>query len=711
MQDLNDKITGSVLTAAEFVEIPSEIQNVIEALGQTLTSGDLNQLGKSIAGYIANGTFYTDSGIADAYVLNKIGLKQTATAYTDGFLASFIAGNDNTGASTVNVASLGVKNIVLPGGGVLAAGDISGRVEISFDSANDRFELLNAKVTGRTFEFDSTVEMKADPLIRVGMKTKTLGFTTKGDDGAAGYDTIAGTGTANGTTILAHDTLSLSYVLRDQPIMTIETFGAVAGLGGKVASSAAIRSAATFRGARGVIIPAKRYLYDRTAITDSDVKFIGEKMPVVNSGFTSLEEGSIIQGTIQFTGKNVHLENFGADLGSATSEADGDGIKAKFGTINDGGHLHTENLIALLPAVSTPTHALLFESYLKHTGGNLTGIHGLFGFVNKCQNVQLTTLYTKRNQDDGVFLKSDNLSGKCAKVNIGSIDVDGNAGQTFGLRIQSAGDDIEDINIGNVIVDGCARSYKADLNGTNGTAIKHVKIVNFLSKNASIRDIDIESAKAGGLLFDHKMVSVTCVDTLLEGYKVHGVASPDFITVDGLFISYKTGVSVGQMEAGAVQVLSSVLRTKMDKVTIVQNFSSSLIGGITYSNSSSNNQLGMHTAKIFGSMPLSGDSSQALSGGAAALTVPVAAWNSKQSNARISLTANTTVTSMTINPYTGTLFETGTVLTILNASSFDLTINNGFGGKILNRAGANITLLSNEAAMYMFGGAVWHQLN
>lgn len=152
MQDLNDKITGSVLTAAEFVEIPSEIQNVIENLGQTLTSGDLNQLGKAIAGYVANGDFYTDSGIANAYVLTKIGLKQTAPAYTDGFFISFIAGNNSTSASTVNVAGLGVKNIKLPDGTDPIAGDVSGLVSLIFDNSNDRFRLLTPKLSG---EFNS----------------------------------------------------------------------------------------------------------------------------------------------------------------------------------------------------------------------------------------------------------------------------------------------------------------------------------------------------------------------------------------------------------------------------------------------------------------------------------------------------------------------------------------------------------------------------
>ena len=117
MESLSGKITGQDLLAEEFVQPMSEIQNVIEQLGQALTSSDLNQLGKAIAGYAANGAFYTDSGVADAYVLTTIGLKQSATEYTDGFLASFIASNQSTGAVTVDVAGVGAKDIRLNGGG------------------------------------------------------------------------------------------------------------------------------------------------------------------------------------------------------------------------------------------------------------------------------------------------------------------------------------------------------------------------------------------------------------------------------------------------------------------------------------------------------------------------------------------------------------------------------------------------------------------
>ena len=127
MQDLNDKSTGGNLSAAEWNELPSEIQNVITALGIVLSGGDLNQLGKAIAGYAGAGTFYTESGAADAYVAGVIGSKQGPAALNadhDGLLVRFRASNTNTGATTLNLNGLGAKAIVREDFSVLQAGDI-----------------------------------------------------------------------------------------------------------------------------------------------------------------------------------------------------------------------------------------------------------------------------------------------------------------------------------------------------------------------------------------------------------------------------------------------------------------------------------------------------------------------------------------------------------------------------------------------------------
>lgn len=144
MQDLNDKITGNTLTADEWNQMPSELQNIIEAIGQTLSGANLNQLGIALASYISNGNFYTDSGAVNAYVLTKIGSKQAAFAYVDGMRIIFEPGNTNTGASTVNVDALGVKTITGMVGGELRANE---RIVLEYNSGTGQFVIIPSTVS------------------------------------------------------------------------------------------------------------------------------------------------------------------------------------------------------------------------------------------------------------------------------------------------------------------------------------------------------------------------------------------------------------------------------------------------------------------------------------------------------------------------------------------------------------------------------------
>ncbi len=124
MQDLNDKATDQTLTAVEWNELPTEIQNVIEAWGQTLTSGDLDQLGKGIAAYAAASQFYTGSGTANAHIATPLGTVQSPSDYFTGMIVRFRPSIANTAAATVNVNSLGIKSIKKENGTDLSPGDL-----------------------------------------------------------------------------------------------------------------------------------------------------------------------------------------------------------------------------------------------------------------------------------------------------------------------------------------------------------------------------------------------------------------------------------------------------------------------------------------------------------------------------------------------------------------------------------------------------------
>lgn len=150
MQDLSTKITGSNLSAAEFVEMVLEIQNIITDNGLTLAAGS-DQLGDALANFQASGNFYSETGIADVYVATKIGTKrglERLASITDGALIRFRPGNDNTGASTLAVNGLAAKDILREDGSTPLAGDLSTERDVTvrydYNGGSDRFFLLNA---------------------------------------------------------------------------------------------------------------------------------------------------------------------------------------------------------------------------------------------------------------------------------------------------------------------------------------------------------------------------------------------------------------------------------------------------------------------------------------------------------------------------------------------------------------------------------------
>ena len=186
MQQLDNKTTGSNLTASEWNQVPGELQNVITGAGQTLDGNDVNQLGKAVAQYVATVDYYTDSGAANAYVLSPIGSNHGPIAYTDGMRVRFLPANDNTGASTVNVNGLGVKSIKTHLGATLTNKHIrTGRlVELVYNSTADEFRIaqlssIDDRGSARVVEITPNNEVVVS-----GVAAGFIGLTVAGSDGA-----------------------------------------------------------------------------------------------------------------------------------------------------------------------------------------------------------------------------------------------------------------------------------------------------------------------------------------------------------------------------------------------------------------------------------------------------------------------------------------------------------------------------------------------
>jgi hypothetical protein len=152
-------VTGTTITSTAFnlltADLASGLTTALTKDGQTTPTANIPMGTFKITG-LGAGTAATD---AAQYAQLQTGANKIATvsgtdtltgsltpaiaAYTTGDLFSFVAVNTNTGATTINLNSLGAKSITKQGSTALGAGDlVSGQVYlIEYDGT--RFQLIN----------------------------------------------------------------------------------------------------------------------------------------------------------------------------------------------------------------------------------------------------------------------------------------------------------------------------------------------------------------------------------------------------------------------------------------------------------------------------------------------------------------------------------------------------------------------------------------
>lgn len=116
--------------AGQLTSVDDWVRYAITAGGLNPDGGDETQLAISMSQTAAQGLYYIDSGVADAYDISPPDDFEGIHAYGEGIQLIFNALVPNTGAATVDVNGVGPIPIKLDGGGTPAAGDISGRVTL-----------------------------------------------------------------------------------------------------------------------------------------------------------------------------------------------------------------------------------------------------------------------------------------------------------------------------------------------------------------------------------------------------------------------------------------------------------------------------------------------------------------------------------------------------------------------------------------------------
>jgi len=111
---ITSKINGNQVDADEWNQL-ADYNTLQSSSGQTPSSSNINQGSIAAARYASAGQYFLDSGTANAYVLSPVAPFKAPVDATVGYFVGmtirFRAGNANSGASTVNVNSAGVKNL------------------------------------------------------------------------------------------------------------------------------------------------------------------------------------------------------------------------------------------------------------------------------------------------------------------------------------------------------------------------------------------------------------------------------------------------------------------------------------------------------------------------------------------------------------------------------------------------------------------------
>jgi hypothetical protein len=282
-------------------------------------------------------------------------------------------------------------------------------------------------------------------------------------------------------------------------------------------------------------------------LTKSGVTFQGAGMPGFNSGYTALENGTIIQKTLFYKASNCCFKDLGIDVGSAVCTAlNGgtamEGLASASNTFDLYYHNnHIQNVSVICKDATAAVHAILFESQEEGSISNVATVYAASGVVLKARRVNVDGVYARSHSNYAFLIKSDRAGGTCDEINVSNLllETTGNpAGMvpgaganwdTNGLVLLPVTESavsypVTNVNITNVI----ARNVKNGINfdTTAGGSIKNVNISNFVFENCFFAGVSIEPNSSVATLSDGVITSAD-YNVLNEGNKIvfHNVSS------------------------------------------------------------------------------------------------------------------------------------------------------------------------------------------
>jgi hypothetical protein len=224
-------VSGTVISSTAFNALTADLATGLSTCltkdGQTTPTANIPMGNNKLTG-LAVGTDATDASTlaqVQSTVVKLIGsvsgtntitgsLTPALAAYAAGQMFYFVAAGDNTGAVTLNVNSLGAKNVTKNGTTALSAGDIKSGQTVAVIYDGTRFQVIGTGgLTGTTDNDKTTLGINAGDSITSGAYNTALGYdagtalTTGGTSTAVGAFAVKSATTANHNTGVGYNAI------------------------------------------------------------------------------------------------------------------------------------------------------------------------------------------------------------------------------------------------------------------------------------------------------------------------------------------------------------------------------------------------------------------------------------------------------------------------------------------------------------------------
>jgi len=217
-------VTGTVISSTAFnaltADLATGLSTCVTKDGQTNPTANLPMAGYKLTG-LGNGSASTDSatlGQVQSSTVSLIGsisgtntitgsLSPAIAAYAAGQMFWFVAAGANTGATTININSLGAKSITKNGTTALAANDIKSGQTVVIVYDGTQFQLIGSSLAGITTSAVTALGINAGDSVTSGTANTAVGYDAGTAITTGSNNTLIGNAAGAAITSLGGNTL------------------------------------------------------------------------------------------------------------------------------------------------------------------------------------------------------------------------------------------------------------------------------------------------------------------------------------------------------------------------------------------------------------------------------------------------------------------------------------------------------------------------